>query len=230
MTAKQSTMETQNQDHRVCPHTMACMLDNPFQRLVQSPNQIVSPFIQPGDTAVDLGVDPGLRKDGVEAHLQELLAASPDAIEDGLTLVRREYPTAIGPVDLLCKDPGGATVAVEVKRRGEIDGVDVVQIRVEDNGPGFEEGAMSQVFDPYVTTKPKGTGLGLAIVKKLVEEHTFDPCFVTHVDAKLIPLAKLNPENPAVLEVVHDGCVPAPTGRSSAPSSTTARTGTRPSW
>jgi nitrogen fixation/metabolism regulation signal transduction histidine kinase len=54
---------------------------------------------------------------------------------------------------------------------GEIDGVDVVQIRVEDNGPGFEEGAMSQVFDPYVTTKPKGTGLGLAIVKKLVEEH-----------------------------------------------------------
>ncbi|MDJ0812106.1 MAG: ATP-binding protein [Woeseiaceae bacterium] len=54
---------------------------------------------------------------------------------------------------------------------GEIDGVEVVQIRVEDNGPGFKEGALSQVFDPYVTTKPKGTGLGLAIVKKLVEEH-----------------------------------------------------------
>ncbi len=53
----------------------------------------------------------------------------------------------------------------------EIDGVDVVQIRVEDNGPGFQEGAVSQVFDPYVTTKTKGTGLGLAIVKKLVEEH-----------------------------------------------------------
>jgi nitrogen fixation/metabolism regulation signal transduction histidine kinase len=53
----------------------------------------------------------------------------------------------------------------------EIDGVDVMQIRVEDNGPGFEEGAVSQIFDPYVTTKPKGTGLGLAIVKKLVEEH-----------------------------------------------------------
>jgi nitrogen fixation/metabolism regulation signal transduction histidine kinase len=53
----------------------------------------------------------------------------------------------------------------------EIDGVDVVQIRVEDNGPGFKEGSVSQVFDPYVTTKPKGTGLGLAIVKKLVEEH-----------------------------------------------------------
>jgi len=53
----------------------------------------------------------------------------------------------------------------------EIDSVEVVQIRVEDNGPGFDTGSISQVFDPYVTTKPKGTGLGLAIVKKLVEEH-----------------------------------------------------------
>ncbi len=53
----------------------------------------------------------------------------------------------------------------------EIEGVEVAQIRVEDNGPGFQTGAVSQVFDPYVTTKPKGTGLGLAIVKKLVEEH-----------------------------------------------------------
>ena len=76
------------------------------------------------DSAHELGDDPGLQKDGVEAHLQELLAASPEAIEDGLTLVRREYPTAIGPVDLVCKDPDGSTVAVEVKRRGEIDGVE----------------------------------------------------------------------------------------------------------
>jgi len=53
----------------------------------------------------------------------------------------------------------------------EIDNVDVVQIKVEDNGPGFQAGSVSQIFDPYVTTKPKGTGLGLAIVKKLVEEH-----------------------------------------------------------
>jgi endonuclease len=74
------------------------------------------------DTAYELGPDPGLRKDGVEAHLQELLAASPSVLGDGYTLVRREYPTAIGPVDLLCKDRGGTTVAVEVKRRGEIDG------------------------------------------------------------------------------------------------------------
>jgi endonuclease len=76
------------------------------------------------DTAHELGDDPGLQKDGVEAHLQELLAASPDAIENGLTLVRREYPTAIGPVDLVCRDQIGTTVAVEVKRRGEIDGVE----------------------------------------------------------------------------------------------------------
>ena len=83
------------------------------------------------DTVHDLGDDPGLQKDGVEAHLQELLAASPDAIEVGLTLVRREYPTAIGPVDLVCRDPGGTTVAVEVKRRGEIDGVEQLARYIE---------------------------------------------------------------------------------------------------
>jgi RecB family endonuclease NucS len=76
------------------------------------------------DTSHDLGDDPGLRKDGVEAHLQELLAAAPEVIEDGLRLVRREYPTAIGPVDLACRDVEGRFVAVEVKRRGEIDGVE----------------------------------------------------------------------------------------------------------
>jgi endonuclease len=75
------------------------------------------------DIAAELGTDPGLQKDGVEAHLQELLAASPDAIEGGLKLVRREYPTAIGPIDLVCRDELDQVVAVEVKRRGEIDGV-----------------------------------------------------------------------------------------------------------
>lgn len=74
------------------------------------------------DSSYELGVDPGLRKDGVEAHLQELLAAQPGALGEGFTLVRREYPTAIGPVDLLCRDAAGVAVAVEVKRRGEIDG------------------------------------------------------------------------------------------------------------
>jgi len=76
------------------------------------------------DSSHDLGVDPGLRKDGVEAHLQELLAADPTVLGEGFTLVRREYPTAIGPVDLMCRDAGGRSVAVEVKRRGEIDGVE----------------------------------------------------------------------------------------------------------
>ena len=76
------------------------------------------------DEAHEIGLDPGLQKDGVEAHLQKLLAADPTAILDGLRLVRREYPTDIGPVDLLCRDARGETVAIEVKRRGEIDGVE----------------------------------------------------------------------------------------------------------
>src|SRR6478609_7963625 len=76
------------------------------------------------DTSHDLGVDPGLQKDGVEKHLQELLAEHPATLADGLTLVRREYPTAIGPVDLMCRDADGLSVAVEIKRRGEIDGVE----------------------------------------------------------------------------------------------------------
>ncbi len=76
------------------------------------------------DSSWELGVDPGLRKDGVEAHLQELLAANCDHLGDGWRLVRREFPTDIGPVDLLCRDRDGVAVAVEVKRRGEIDGVE----------------------------------------------------------------------------------------------------------
>jgi endonuclease len=76
------------------------------------------------DSSHDLGIDPGLTKDGVEAHLQELLAANTAAIAPGLSLVRREYPTDIGPVDLLCRDERGQLVAIEVKRRGEIDGVE----------------------------------------------------------------------------------------------------------
>jgi RecB family endonuclease NucS len=76
------------------------------------------------DVVQDLGDEPGLQKDGVEAHLQELLAANPDVLLRGLQLVRREYPTDIGPVDLLCRDAEGRMIAVEIKRRGEIDGVE----------------------------------------------------------------------------------------------------------
>jgi RecB family endonuclease NucS len=83
------------------------------------------------DASFALGVDPGLQKDGVEAHLQELLAAHITTLGAGWTLVRREYMTAIGPVDILCKDAGGMTVAVEIKRRGEIDGVEQLTRYVE---------------------------------------------------------------------------------------------------
>lgn len=76
------------------------------------------------DSTHELGADPGLRKDGVELHLQQLLAERVAALGDGWTVVRREYPTAIGPVDILCRDAEGRTVAVEIKRRGEIDGVE----------------------------------------------------------------------------------------------------------
>jgi RecB family endonuclease NucS len=76
------------------------------------------------DTSHELGIDPGLQKDGVEKHLQELLADHPATLADGLTLVRREFPTAIGPVDLMCRDTNGMSVAVEIKRRGDIDGVE----------------------------------------------------------------------------------------------------------
>ncbi len=82
-------------------------------------------------SAHEFGPDPGLEKDGVEAHLQELLALDCGRIGDGLRLVRREYPTDIGPVDLLCRDADGRTVAVEIKRRGDIDGIEQLARYVE---------------------------------------------------------------------------------------------------
>ena len=88
------------------------------ERLVITVNQVIH------NSTHELGVDPGLVKDGVEAHLQELLAEHVETFGKNWQLVRREYPTAIGPVDLLCKDESGKTVAVEIKRRGDIDGVE----------------------------------------------------------------------------------------------------------
>jgi RecB family endonuclease NucS len=111
----------------------------------------------------ELGDDPGLQKDGVEAHLQELLAATPAAIEEGLTLVRREYPTAIGPVDLLCRDAGDAVVAVEVKRRGEIDGVEQLARYIErlrlDSSLGDVRGVLvAQVVKPQARVLAEARG------------------------------------------------------------------------
>ncbi len=88
------------------------------ETLVISMEEVIS------DSEWEMGADPGLQKDGVEAHLQELLAANTDHLSPGLRLVRREYPTDIGPVDLLCRTAEGRCVAIEVKRRGEIDGVE----------------------------------------------------------------------------------------------------------
>jgi hypothetical protein len=95
------------------------------ERLIIDLHEIIS------DHQVALGIDPGLQKDGVEAHLQELLADKPWVLEEGLVLLRREYPTDLGPVDLMCTDINGTLVAIEVKRRGEIDGVEQLARYVE---------------------------------------------------------------------------------------------------
>lgn len=115
------------------------------------------------DSDHELGTDPGLQKDGVEAHLQELLAASPAAIEDGLTLVRREYPTAIGPIDLVCRDEADIVVAVEVKRRGEIDGVEQLTRYIErlklDSSLGDIRGVfVAQVVKPQAKVLAESRG------------------------------------------------------------------------
>jgi endonuclease len=95
------------------------------ERLIIDLNEVIS------DQQFGLGLDPGLQKDGVEAHLQELLADKPWVLEEGLVLLRREYPTDLGPVDLMCTDINGTLVAIEVKRRGEIDGVEQLARYVE---------------------------------------------------------------------------------------------------
>lgn len=116
------------------------------------------------DVTEEFGVDPGLQKDGVEAHLQELLAAAPDAIEPGLTLIRREYPTAIGPVDLVCRDADGQVVAIEVKRRGEIDGVEQLNRYIErlslDSSLGEVRGVfVAQQIKPQARVLAESRGL-----------------------------------------------------------------------
>jgi RecB family endonuclease NucS len=95
------------------------------ERLIIHLHEVIS------DHQLALGPDPGLQKDGVEAHLQELLADKPWVLEEGMTLLRREYPTDLGPVDLMCTDLNGTLVAIEVKRRGEIDGVEQLARYVE---------------------------------------------------------------------------------------------------
>jgi len=120
------------------------------------------------DTAHELGDDPGLQKDGVEAHLQALLAESPHTIEEGLTLVRREYPTAIGPIDLVCRDAGGQVVAIEVKRRGDMDGVEQLARYIERLHLDSSLGAVRGMFVAQVV-KPQARVLAEARGYRVVE-------------------------------------------------------------
>src|SRR5207248_2726761 len=76
------------------------------------------------DVEHDMGESAALQKDGVERDLQEELAAAPDALGEPLTLVRREWPTEVGPVDLMCRNETGEWVAVEIKRIGTIEAVE----------------------------------------------------------------------------------------------------------
>ncbi len=117
------------------------------------------------DVVHELGEDPGLVKDGVEQHLQELIAARPWVLEEGLVLLRREYPTDIGPVDLLCADASGQTVAVEIKRRGEIDGVEQLSRYIErlnlDVRLAPVRGVLAaQAISPQATVLAEARGIG----------------------------------------------------------------------
>ena len=121
------------------------------------------------DSAHEFGEDPGLQKDGVEAHLQELLAALPETIESGLTLIRREWPTPIGPVDLMCVDTAGNYVAVEIKRRGEIDGVEQLArylelLQPDSNLKGLRGIFVAQVIKPQAKKMADQRGIGWAEV------------------------------------------------------------------
>ncbi len=142
------------------------IVDNGDQWVVANPKgeQLIINLIEIlHEAAHDLGDDPGLQKDGVEAHLQVLLAASPDAIEPGLVLVRREYPTAIGPIDLVCRDSAGQVVAIEVKRRGDIDGVEQLARYIErlhlDSSLGRVRGLfVAQVVKPQARVLAEARG------------------------------------------------------------------------
>ncbi|MEY3987671.1 MAG: endonuclease NucS [Actinomycetota bacterium] len=123
------------------------------------------------DSSHELGEDPGLTKDGVEAHLQVLLAELPETIEPGLTLIRREYPTALGPVDLLCRDERGQTVAVEIKRKGEIDGVEQLTRYITALSADSSLGEIRGIFVAQ-TIKPQA--------KTLAESRRLDWCEVDY--------------------------------------------------
>ena len=148
-----------NAPNRLVEGDTEWVVTNPHgERLTITLHEVLSDVSEP------FGVDPGLQKDGVEAHLQELLAALPAVIEHGLTLVRREYPTAIGPVDLVCRDATGQVVAIEVKRRGDIDGVEQLVRYIErlrlDSSLGDIRGVfVAQTIKPQARVLAEARGL-----------------------------------------------------------------------
>ena len=112
-----------------------------------------------------MGPEPGLTKDGVEAHLQELLAAMPERIEPGMRLVRREYETGIGPVDLLCRDAEGRAVAVEIKRVGELQAVDQLtryleRLSLDSRLDGLRGVLVAGAIKPQAVTLARDRGIG----------------------------------------------------------------------
>lgn len=147
-----------NAPNTIVDHGDHWIVTNPkAEQLIITLHEVMS------DAAHEFGDDPGLQKDGVEAHLQELLAAAPHSIEVGLTLVRREYPTAIGPIDLVCRDASGQVVAIEVKRRGEIDGVEQLARYIErlhlDSSLGLVRGVyVAQVVKPQARVLAEARG------------------------------------------------------------------------
>jgi len=117
------------------------------------------------ETSHEMGEDPGLQKDGVELELQRLLAETPEFMEEGFELIRREYPTPIGPVDLLCRDGSERVVAIEVKRRGEIDGVEQLTRYLEflnrDERLAPVRGVfVAQIIKPQARTLAEDRGIG----------------------------------------------------------------------
>jgi RecB family endonuclease NucS len=139
------------------------IVNNAGERLVITFDEVIH------DSSHDLGTDPGLSKDGVEAHLQELLAAHVETLGSDFALVRREFPTPIGPVDLLCRDGAGGVVAVEIKRRGEIDGVEQLTRYVEllnrDSRLAPVRGMLvAQEIRPQARTLAKDRGITCLIV------------------------------------------------------------------
>jgi RecB family endonuclease NucS len=132
------------------------------------------------DTSFELGLDPGLEKDGVEAELQQLLAARVAALRDDLKLIRREYPTDIGPVDLLCRDGEGRTIVVEVKRVGEIAGVDQLLRYQErlDRDPGLAPTVgilVAQLIKPQAKVYAESKGVACIEIDLLRLRGGIDP-------------------------------------------------------